>query len=180
MTSAARFSDVKLPTWIARDLPLDRGDKFRVGVAQACHADAGQQVDVPLAVHVDQHRSLAVVDAQLAEERDALGARREELGLGIEQGDGPGAGARGGVGGVVGRRRGSASAVGCCVTLRILKRESGTDGTRRRPRYDGGFRAEGRETRPVVEIDQHRLIARRQGDIAAKNVESQLLRRCES
>ena len=60
------------------------GDVARMRVAQARDTDAGQQVDVAVAVDVPENGTLAAIHAQLAEEGDALRSGREILRLGVE------------------------------------------------------------------------------------------------
>ena len=67
-----------------RDLLLQRGNVLRVGVAEARDADAGHEVDESVAVDVEEQRALAMIDADLAEEREALRTRRKELLLFVE------------------------------------------------------------------------------------------------
>ena len=67
-----------------RDLLLHRGDVLRMRVAEARDADAGHEVDEPIAIDVEEQRALAMINADLAEERKALRARREMLLLLVE------------------------------------------------------------------------------------------------
>ena len=60
------------------------GDIAGMRIPQACHAHAGQEVDVAVAIQVPENRALASIHAQLAEEGDALRSGREVLGLGVE------------------------------------------------------------------------------------------------
>ena len=60
-----------------RDLALEPRHVLRVGIPEARHGDAGEQIDVAVPVDVVEDRALAAVDAQLAEERDALRAGGE-------------------------------------------------------------------------------------------------------
>ena len=53
-------------------------------VAQARDTNAGHEVDEAIAVDVEEQRAFAVVDAYLAEEREALRAWREMLLLFVE------------------------------------------------------------------------------------------------
>src|SRR6185437_11880922 len=68
----------------SRDLLLERGHVARVGVAQARHTDAGHEIDVVVAVYVVEQRTFASIDANLAEQREALRTRRKELLLRVE------------------------------------------------------------------------------------------------
>ena len=56
----------------------------RMGVAEAGDADAGEKVDVPVAVDVPQHRAFAAIHEQLAEESNTLRAGREVLRLQVK------------------------------------------------------------------------------------------------
>src|SRR6185295_16258618 len=67
-----------------RKLPRHLGDIARMRVAEARDTDTGEEIDVGIAVYIPQHRALAVIHAELAEERDALRAGCEVLRLGLE------------------------------------------------------------------------------------------------
>ena len=77
----------------AGDLPLQPGHVLGMGIAEARDTDAGEQVDVAIAIGVVEDGALAAVDAESAEQRDALGAGGEvprlrlELGLGLRPGE---------------------------------------------------------------------------------------------
>ena len=60
-----------------RDLLLHGGDVLRMRVAEAGHADSGHEVDESVAVDIEEQRAFAMIDADLAEEREALRAGRE-------------------------------------------------------------------------------------------------------
>ena len=60
------------------------GDVAGMRVAEARDADAGEQIDIAIAVDVPQDRAFAAVHAQLAEKRDTLRARRQVLRLEVE------------------------------------------------------------------------------------------------
>jgi hypothetical protein len=64
-----------------------------VGVAEGGDAYTGEEIDVPAPVEIVEHDAFAAIDAEAAEEGDALGARGEELGFGVEGGEGAGTGA---------------------------------------------------------------------------------------
>ena len=69
-----------------RDLSLHGRDVLRMGVPDAGDPDSREQIHVAVAVHVVQHRTVPVIDRELAEERHALSARGQIQRLGVEQG----------------------------------------------------------------------------------------------
>ena len=77
----------------ARDLPLDGGDVLRVRVAQGGDTDTREQIDIAAPIEIIEHDPFATVDAEAAEEGDALGAGGEELSFGVEGGERAGTGA---------------------------------------------------------------------------------------
>jgi hypothetical protein len=77
----------------AGDLALDGGDVFRVGVSEGGDTHTREEIDVPAAIEIVEHDAFAAIDAEPAEEGDALGAGGEKLGFGVEGGEGAGTGA---------------------------------------------------------------------------------------
>ena len=67
-----------------RDLLLHRGNVLRMRIAEARDADARQEIDVPVAVDIEEQRALAMIDADRAKERKALRAGCEMLLLFVE------------------------------------------------------------------------------------------------
>src|SRR5437870_3224525 len=61
----------------ALELALQRIDVVRMTVTDAAHTDAGDKVDVLVAVLVDQRAALATRDGHAGRERERLQARRE-------------------------------------------------------------------------------------------------------
>ncbi len=106
------------------DLALDGGDVFRVGVSEAGDADTREEIDVAAAIEIVEHDAFAAIDAEPAEQRDALGAGSEKLGLGVEGGEGAGPGAcavgwSGGAG--LGERRRRLRHVGDLGEVRVVE-----------------------------------------------------------
>jgi hypothetical protein len=60
-----------------RELGAERGHIFRMRVAQAGHRHAGVQIDVRIAVEIDERRTLSPLDGELGEQRDRLQAGRD-------------------------------------------------------------------------------------------------------
>src|SRR5437016_7177712 len=85
-TTLFRSLGREAPDMDSGDLPLHRGDVLGMGVAQARHPDAGEEIDVAVAVHVVQDGALAAVDRQLAEQRHTLRTGRQVRGFRVEQG----------------------------------------------------------------------------------------------
>src|SRR5437867_2575942 len=67
-----------------RQLPPERLYVARMRIPQAGHADAGQQVDVAIAVDVVEQCPLTPVDAEPCKECDALNPWREIFCFGVE------------------------------------------------------------------------------------------------
>src|SRR5206468_3131688 len=67
-----------------RDLLLHRRHVSGMRVAEARDTDAGHEIDEPIPVDVEEQGSLTMINADLAEEREALCAGREVLLLVVE------------------------------------------------------------------------------------------------
>ena len=68
----------------ALELLLEPRDKARMRVAEAADGNAGDEVEIFVAVDVGDGAALRMIDDDLREERDRLQARRHRLRLAIE------------------------------------------------------------------------------------------------